>query len=101
MGTFVDYSAHAVLCYNSDIRNKTHTYRVIIEPDGKCFHAYAPALPGCHTFGKTITEAKKHIREAISLYIETLLSNKKTIPSDESFESFETISIGARNRVYA
>ena len=47
-----------------------HTLRVIIEPDGKRFHAYAPALPGCHTHGKTIAEAQKHIGEAIELYIE-------------------------------
>ena len=52
----------------------THaTYRTIIEPDGKYFHGYAPALPGCHTFGKTISETKKHLREAIEVYIETLV----------------------------
>ena len=51
----------------------TNTYRVIIEPDGQQFHAYAPALPGCHTFGKTITLAKKHIRQAIAGYLECLI----------------------------
>lgn len=47
-----------------------YTFRVIIEPDGRRFHAYAPALPGCHTHGKTITEAQKHIKDAIELYVE-------------------------------
>ncbi len=26
-------------------------FTVVIEPDGEEFHAYVPALPGCHTFG--------------------------------------------------
>lgn len=72
---------------------KSYTYRTIIEPDGKLFHGYVPALPGCHTFGKTITETKKYLREAIELYVESLSQEKKPVPMDESFESFETISL--------
>lgn len=51
---------------------KYHTFRTIIEPDGKYFHGYAPALLGCHTFGKTIAETKKRLREAIAVYLESL-----------------------------
>ena len=69
-----------------------HTYRTIIEPDGKSFHGYAPALPGCHTFGKTITETKKNLREAISVYVESLIDDGEGVLADVSFESFETIS---------
>ena len=79
---------------------KTHTYRIIIEPDGKQFHAYAPALLGCHTFGKTIEEAKKYAREAIELYVQSLIEHGEEIPQDESFESFETVEI-SRSKVYA
>lgn len=78
----------------------THTYRVIIEPDGKKFHAYVPALPGCHTFGKTLVEAKKHAREAITVYLEALIKLGETVPSDESFELFETVSL-KKQRAYA
>ena len=77
-----------------------YTYRVIIEPDGKHFHAYAPALKGCHTSGKTIAEAKKHIRQAIQVYVESLIMDGETIPTDESFETFQTIQTVNR-RVYA
>ena len=78
---------------------KSYTYRIIIEPDGKQFHGYVPALVGCHTFGKTISETKKNLREAIELYLESLVSEKMAIPDDLSFESFETISLD--RKVYA
>jgi len=78
---------------------KSYTYRIIIEPDGKFFHGYVPALVGCHTFGKTISETKKNLREAIGLYLETLISEKESVPQDLGFESFETISLG--NKVHA
>ena len=77
-----------------------YTYRVIIEPDGKHFHAYAPALKGCHTSGKTIAEAKKNAREAIQVYVESLLMDGEKIPSDDSFETFQTIRLD-KQKVYA
>ena len=70
---------------------KSYTYRVIIEKDGKHFHGYVPALLGCHTFGKTIEEARKHLREAIELYVECLMENKEKVPEDRGIETFETI----------
>ena len=80
---------------------KNYTYRIIIEPDGKFFHAYVPALSGCHTFGKTIAKAKKQAKEAIEVYIQSLLEHGERVPQDNSFESFETIEIGRPNRIYA
>lgn len=67
------------------------TYRVIIEPDEKGFHGYVPALRGCHTWGKTITETKKHLQEAMELFIESLVEHRELIPEDKSFETFESI----------
>ncbi|MCX6717125.1 MAG: type II toxin-antitoxin system HicB family antitoxin [Candidatus Taylorbacteria bacterium] len=52
---------------------KPYTYRTIIEKDGKYFHGFVPALLGCHTCGKTIDETKKRLREAIELYVESLM----------------------------
>jgi len=34
-----------------------YRFTVVIEPDEDAFHAYVPALPGCHTFGSTVEEA--------------------------------------------
>jgi len=73
----------------------TYTYRIIIEPDGKQFHAYVPALRGCHTFGKTIAEAKKRVREAIICHLQGLVKDGGQVPREE--DSFEMIhSISAR-----
>lgn len=72
---------------------KNYTYRVIIEPDGDSFHAYVPALTGCHTFGASIVEAKTNIREAISVYLASLIDDKQAIPEDQGFESIETVSL--------
>jgi predicted RNase H-like HicB family nuclease len=49
-----------------------YQFTVVIEPDEDAFHAYVPALPGCHTFGTTVEEARKNITEAIALHIECL-----------------------------
>ena len=75
------------------------TYRIIIEPDTKGFHGYVPALPGCHTWGKTLQETKKHLEEAMFLYIETLQNDGKKLPEDSSFESFATIEVAAQEPI--
>jgi antitoxin HicB len=80
---------------------KNLTYRVIIEPDEKgTYHAYVPALKGCHTWGKSIEEAQKNIREAMELYIDSMKDLGEEIPQDLGFESFETISV-PNKKVYA
>jgi len=69
------------------------TYRAIIEPDeGNTFHAYIPALPGCHTWGSSVPEARKHLREAALLYIGSLIEHKEHVPQEEGFEFVETFS---------
>ncbi|MEW6680097.1 MAG: type II toxin-antitoxin system HicB family antitoxin [bacterium] len=47
---------------------KTLTYHIIIEPDeNNTFHAYVPALRGCHTWGTSIEEARRNIHDAINV----------------------------------
>lgn len=72
---------------------ENHTYRIIIEPDGKAFHGYVPSLPGCHTHGKTIAETRKYLREAMSLYLGHLVAKKEVIPNERGLESFETVAL--------
>lgn len=50
----------------------TTQFTVVIEPDEDGFHAYVPALPGCHTFGLTIDETRDNIIEAMMLHIECM-----------------------------
>jgi predicted RNase H-like HicB family nuclease len=58
----------------------TYQFTVVIEPDEDAFHAYVPALPGCHTFGATIDEARTNIAEAIELHIESMRQEGEPIP---------------------
>jgi predicted RNase H-like HicB family nuclease len=70
-----------------------YTYRVIIEPDEKNWLASAPALPGCHTYGKTIEDAQKNIGEAIEAYIYTLLEAGMPVPGDNSLQVLKTVNL--------
>ncbi len=57
-----------------------YRFTVVIEPDEDAFHAYVPALPGCHTFGATVEEAHANIAEAIALHVESMLESGEPIP---------------------
>jgi predicted RNase H-like HicB family nuclease len=52
----------------------TYKASVVIEHDDNGFYAYSPDLPGCQTQGDTFEEAMRNIREAIELYLETLVA---------------------------
>lgn len=59
-------------------------YTVILEKEeeGGC-HVFCPALPGCHSQSQTIDEGMQNIREAIELYIETLIEDGLPIPDED------------------
>jgi len=54
--------------------------RVVVEPDGDTFVAYAPGLQGCTTWGRTPDEAKQNMSEVLAMYIETLVEDGETPP---------------------
>jgi predicted RNase H-like HicB family nuclease len=61
-----------------------YRYTVILErEDDGGFHAFVPALKGCHTQGDTEEEALINAQEAISLYIESLQANGESVPSED------------------
>lgn len=55
-------------------------YTAIIEPDEDAFHAYIPALPGCHTFGDTVEEARANLIEAAELHLDAMRADGEAIP---------------------
>ena len=66
---------------------KSHIFKVVIEEDSfengvKAYHAYCPALRGCHTWGHTPEEALTNIGEAVELYVEDLIAAGDPIPTD-------------------
>lgn len=40
---------------------------VVLEPDEGGWHVFVPSLEGCRTWGRSLAEARRNIREAISL----------------------------------
>ena len=60
----------------------TYQFTVVIEPDEEGYHAFVPALPGCHSLGATIDEARENIAEAIELHIESMLEDGEPVPFD-------------------
>jgi len=72
---------------------RNYQFTVVIEPDNSQFHAYVPALPGCHTFGATIEKARANIAEAIQLHIECMLADGEAIPAEREPTFITRLSI--------
>ncbi|MCP4460031.1 MAG: type II toxin-antitoxin system HicB family antitoxin [Cytophagales bacterium] len=47
-----------------------------IEKDDGQFHTWCPELPGCHSHGSTINEAMENLKDAIHLYLDTILEEE-------------------------
>jgi predicted RNase H-like HicB family nuclease len=62
---------------------KMFSYSVFYEqaPEGG-YVAFVPLLPGCHTQGETLEEAERNVREAIALYLESLVAHGEAIPEE-------------------
>jgi len=63
---------------------KQLTYRLLLtpEPEGG-YTVIVPALPGCVTWGENIDHAIEMAKEAIEVYIESMVANNEKVP-DES-----------------
>lgn len=73
---------------------KAYTFRVIIEPETpRGYHGFVSILKGVHTFGDTIDEVRKNLKEAIRCHIQGLLKDRETIPQEgEVFEMVQSFS---------
>ncbi|PKL86600.1 MAG: antitoxin HicB [Ignavibacteriae bacterium HGW-Ignavibacteriae-1] len=60
-----------------------NNYKVLLrpEPEGG-FTVLVPSLPGCISYGSTLSEAKVMAKEAIELYLESLSEHNESIPND-------------------
>lgn len=74
---------------------KKLTYKILLrkEPEGG-YTVIVPTLTGCVTYGETIEEALKMAKEAIDLYLESLIENGEEIPTeDKTLEYTLTVDI--------
>jgi predicted RNase H-like HicB family nuclease len=62
--------------------NMVRKYRVLLDPNELGgYTVTVPLLPGCISEGDTREEALANIREAIELYIESLIDDDEIIPA--------------------
>jgi predicted RNase H-like HicB family nuclease len=73
---------------------KSYVFKIVVEEDSfedgrSAYHAYCPALKGCHTWGHTYSEALANVREAVELYVEDLREAGDPIPVDPELGALE------------
>ncbi len=70
-------------------------YTVILERDANgVLVAHVPTLRGCVSQGRNKREALKNIKEAIALYIETLIEHGQPVPTEAAREVVELTVVG-------
>ncbi|RJP23437.1 MAG: hypothetical protein C4527_20245 [Candidatus Omnitrophota bacterium] len=63
---------------------RTYRYTIVFEKDEDgVLIVSVPALPGCHSYGRTVEEAEQNIQEAILCYPEGLLEVGEDIPREK------------------
>ncbi len=66
------------------ISMRCQSYRILLrrEPEGG-YTVLVPSLPGCITYGKTVEEAIQMAKDAIRVYIESLIEDGDAVPVEE------------------
>ena len=71
-------------------------YTIIIEKGRETgYVAYAPALKGCVSQGRTKAETLKNIKEAMEVYIEALIEDGLPLPTEIGKDTVE-LEVAAR-----
>ena len=73
------------------------SYTIILhpEPEEGGYSVTVPALPGCLTQGETIEEAIAMARDAIRLYIESLIADGEPVPEETQHPQALIVSVAA------
>ena len=65
-------------------------YTIIVEKGCESgYVAYAPALKGCVSQGKTKEEALRNVKEAMEVYVEALLEDGLPVPTEVGRDTVE------------
>lgn len=61
-----------------------YNYTAIIEKEDEGgFHAFCPVFPGCHTQGETFEDVVDNIKDAIRVYIESMIAHNEQLPEED------------------
>jgi antitoxin HicB len=67
------------------VKSGRRQFAVVLTPEkGGWYSVTCPALPGCHSQGKGITQALANIREAIELVLEDASSHNDALPAGDA-----------------
>ena len=74
-----------------------YQYTIILypDPDEGGYTVTVPALPGCVTQGDTLEEAIAMAKDAIRLYVESLIADGETVPEEREHPQAITINVAA------
>lgn len=74
-----------------------HKYTILLEPDPEegGYTVTVPSLPGCVTQGDTLEEAIAMAKDAIRLFVETVVKNGESVPEEYEHPQVITVSVAA------
>lgn len=74
-----------------------YKYTIILDPDPEegGYTVTVPSLPGCVTQGETLEEAIAMAKDAIRLFIETLIADGEPVPEEREHPQALTVSVAA------
>jgi len=72
------------------------SFEIVIEKEleDEGYFAYSPTIPGCFSNGKSIEQAKRNIREAITQHLESLRAQGEAIPQSDRIVHVEELTVG-------
>ncbi|MBI4322195.1 MAG: type II toxin-antitoxin system HicB family antitoxin [Chloroflexi bacterium] len=72
-------------------------YAIILhpEPEDGGYSVSVPTLPGCYTQGETLEEAIANAKEAIQVYVESLIADGEPVPEESEHPQALVISVAA------
>lgn len=78
----------------------TLNYNLIFKPEKQGgFTVIVPSLPGCVTYGKNLSEAKKMAGDAVKAYVMSLIKHNESVPTDEaSYVSYINFQLPILNK---
>lgn len=73
-----------------------YSFEIVIEKeaDDTGYFAWSPSLLGCFSNGRTIEDAKRNMREAVTQHVTALLAEGEPIPQNERLVHVEELAIG-------
>jgi predicted RNase H-like HicB family nuclease len=80
-------------CMKSQKKKILEYAAVFQEEKSGGYSVWVPELPGCASQGETLDEAKEHIEEAISLYLEDASSDVFASSKDSGLQFFVPVRV--------